>query len=168
MDPGLEVTAYFDPPNFNFPFGTHVAIVEIDEQTGQTDLVRYVAVDDFGTVVNPKVVDAQTHGNIALGVGQALLEKVIYDENGQILTDSFSTYPIPKASMLPSFELERTVTPSPSNPLGAKGAGDASNPPVAPAIINAICDALSDLGVIDIELPATPERVWRAMQVDNQ
>jgi carbon-monoxide dehydrogenase large subunit len=163
MEPALEASAYFDPPDFNYPFGSHVAIVEIDEGTGHVDLVRYVAVDDFGVVVNPAVVEGQTHGNIALGVGQALLEQVIYDDDGRILTDSYGTYPIPRASMLPPFETERTVTPTTVNPLGAKGAGDVSNPPVAPAIVNAICDALSDLGVRDIDMPATPEKVWRAM-----
>jgi aerobic carbon-monoxide dehydrogenase large subunit len=163
MDPGLEASAYFDPPNFNYPFGTHVAVVEIDEQTGHVELVRYVAVDDFGVVVNPGVVDGQTHGNIALGVGQALLEEVKYDRDGRILTDSYGTYPIPRASTLPTLETERTVTPTNVNPIGAKGAGDVSNPAVAPAIVNAIVDALSDLGVRDIDMPATPERVWRAM-----
>jgi carbon-monoxide dehydrogenase large subunit len=164
MEPGLEAVSYFDPPNFNFPFGTHVALVEIDDKTGKIDLVRYVAVDDFGNVVNPMVVDGQTHGNIALGIGQALFEEVVYDNNGQILTDSYSKYVIPKASQMPSFELERTVTPSPTNPLGTKGAGDVSNPPVAPAIVNAICDALSDLGIKHIEMPITPEKVWQVIR----
>jgi carbon-monoxide dehydrogenase large subunit len=168
MEPGLEAMTYFDPPNFNFPFGTHIAMVEVDEQTGKVDLVRYVTVDDFGNVVNPLVVDGQTHGNIALGVGQALFEEVLYSRDGQILTDSLSTYALPKASYLPSFELERTVTPSPVNPLGAKGAGDVSNPPVAPAVINAICDALSDLGVAHIEMPAKAEKVWRAMRAGRR
>lgn len=163
MDPGLEATAYFNPPNFNFPFGSHIALVEIDEKTGKVDLVRYVAVDDFGIVVNPKVVDGQTHGNIALGIGQALYEEMVFDSNGQIATDSYSSYVIPKASQMPTFELERTETPSPVNPLGTKGAGDVSNPPVAPAIVNAICDALSDLGIKHIEMPVTPEKVWRAI-----
>lgn len=164
MEPGLEVITYMDPPDFNFPFGTHIALVEVDDRTGDVDLVQYVAVDDFGNVGNPKVVDGQTHGNIALGVGQALLEEAIYDSEGHILTDSFMSYAIPKASDMPSFELDRTVTPTPTNPLGAKGAGDVSNPPVAPAIVNAICDALSDLGVRHIDTPATPEKIWRAME----
>jgi carbon-monoxide dehydrogenase large subunit len=163
MDPGLEAVAYFDPKDFNFPFGSHVAVVEVDEQTGQVDLVRYVAVDDFGVVVNPRVVEGQQHGSIALGVGQALLEEVMYDADGQLLTDSYSTYPIPRATTLPILETDRTVTPTPVNPLGAKGAGDVSNPAAAPAVINAIVDALADLGVRNIEMPATPERVWRAM-----
>jgi aerobic carbon-monoxide dehydrogenase large subunit len=164
MDPGLQATAYFNPKEFNFPFGTHVAVVEIDEATGKVDLVRYVAVNDFGNVVNPKVVDGQTHGNIAFGIGQALFEETIYDANGEILTDSYSTYPIPRATDMPAFELARTVTPTQSNPLGARGAGDVSNPPVAPAIVNAVCDALSDLGIRHIEMPLKPEKVWRAMQ----
>ena len=164
MDPGLEASAYFDPKQFNYPYGTHVAVVEVDEATGQVDLVRYVAVDDFGVVVNPGVVDGQTHGNIALGVGQALLEQVVYGEDGRILTDTYGSYPIPRASIFPELETERTETATPVNPLGAKGAGDVSNPPVSPAIINAICDALSDLGIKDIDMPATPEKVWQAMQ----
>lgn len=167
MDPGLEVTAYFDPPEFNFPYGTHIAIVEVDEKTGHTDLVKYVSVDDFGNVVNPKVVEGQTHGNIALGAGQALLEYVIYNKDGQILSDSFSTYAIPKATMFPQFETYNTITPSSTNPLGAKGAGDVSNPPVAPAIINALCNALSGYGIDHIEMPATPEKVWKLMNNKN-
>jgi xanthine dehydrogenase molybdopterin-binding subunit B len=109
------------------------------------------------------VVDGQTHGNIALGVGQALLEEVVYDADGRILTDSYGTYPIPRAMTLPNLETARTETPTKVNPIGAKGAGDVSNPPVAPAIVNAILDALADLGVRSVEMPATPERVWRAM-----
>ncbi|MDQ1418755.1 MAG: aerobic carbon-monoxide dehydrogenase large subunit [Acidimicrobiaceae bacterium] len=163
MTPGLEAKGFFDPPEFNYPYGTHVAIVEVDEQTGHVELVRYVAVNDFGTVVNPKVVDAQSHGNIALGVGQALYEAVRYDETGALLTDSYSTYPIVRASELPSFELLRTVTPTPNNPLGAKGAGDVSNPPVAPAVVNAVCDALSDLGITSLDMPLQPHTIWRAM-----
>ena len=160
MEPGLEARSYFDPPEFNYPFGTHVALVEVDEETGRVDVVRYVAVNDFGTVVNPGVVDAQTHGNIALGIGQALYEEVVFDADGALLTDSYSTYPLVRASQLPDFELARTETPTPNNPLGAKGAGDVSNPAVAPAIVNAVCNAL---GVDDIDMPLRPDRVWRAM-----
>jgi carbon-monoxide dehydrogenase large subunit len=163
MDPGLEARGYFDPPEFNYPFGTHVAMVEVDEQTGEVDVVRYVAVNDFGTVVNPAVVDAQTHGNIALGIGQALFEEVVYDDEGHLLTDTYSTYPIAKASRLPSFELARTETPTPNNPLGAKGAGDVSNPAVAPAVVNAVVDALADLGVTNLDMPLKADKVWRAM-----
>jgi carbon-monoxide dehydrogenase large subunit len=163
MTPGLEEMAYFDPPDFNFPFGTHIAQVEVDERTGQVELTRYVAVDDFGNVGNPMVVDAQTHGNIALGIGQALFEEAIYDSNGQILTNNFMTYAIPRATQMPSFELDRTVTPTQTNPLGAKGAGDVSNPAVPPAIANAVFDALSDLGIKHIDTPLKPEKIWRAM-----
>ncbi len=163
MEPGLEVITFFDPPAFNFPFGTHIALVEIDEQTGEFEVVRYVAVNDFGNVGNPMIVDGQTHGNIHLGISTALFEEGIYDGNGQILTDEFTTYAIARPSQLPHFELARTVTPTPHNPLGAKGAGDVSNPAVAPAIVNAICDALSDLGVSHIEMPVTPEKVWQIM-----
>ncbi len=163
MTPGLEAKGYFDPPEFNYPYGTHVALVEVDEGTGQVELIRYVAVNDFGTVVNPKVVDAQCHGNIALGVGQALYEEVRYDPTGRLLTDSYSTYPIVRASELPSFELFRTVTPTPHNPLGAKGVGDVSNPPVAPAVVNAVCNALEDLGITTLDMPLQPHRIWRAM-----
>ena len=163
MTPGLEATGFFDPPEFNYPFGTHVALVEVDDQTGQVDLVRYVAVNDFGTVINPRVVDAQTHGNIALGVGQALYEAIRYDENGALITDSYSTYPIVRASELPSFELFRTDTPTPHNPMGVKGVGDVSNPPVAPAIVNAVCNALGDLGIVNLDMPLLPHKVWQAM-----
>ncbi len=164
IEPGLEASAYFDPENFNFPFGTHVAVVEIDRDTCAVDLVKYVAVDDFGTVVNPEVVRGQTHGNIVLGVSQALSEEAKYSsENGQVLTDDFDTYSIARADSIPFLELFRTETPSPSNPLGAKGAGDVSNPPVAPAVVNAICDALSDFGVKHIDMPVTPEKIKQAL-----
>jgi carbon-monoxide dehydrogenase large subunit len=159
----LEVIVFYDPPNFNFPFGTHLALVEVDEETGQVDVVRYVAVDDFGNVGNPKIVEAQTHGNIHLGISEALYEAAVYDSEGKILTDDYTTYAIARASSLPNFEIERTVTPSPTNPLGAKGAGDVANLPTPPAIVNAVCDALRDLGVKHIDIPLTPEKVWRAM-----
>lgn len=164
MEPGLEVTSYFDPSDFNFPFGTHVAVVEIDQETGATDVVRYVGVDDVGVVGNPKIVEGQMHGSIAFGIGPALMEQVIYDEQGQLLTHNLDTYPVPRPSDMPSFELDRTVTPSPINGMGAKGAGDVAQPAVAPAIVNAICDALSEFGVRHIDIPATPEKIWRAMK----
>jgi carbon-monoxide dehydrogenase large subunit len=163
MEPGLEVIVFYDPPNFNYPFGTHAVLVEVDEETGQVDVVRYVAVDDFGKVGNPKIVEAQTQGNIHLGISEALYEEAVYDSQGKILTDDYTTYAIARASGLPNFEIDRTVTPSPTNPLGAKGAGDVANLPTPPAIVNAVCDALSDLGVRHIDIPLTPEKVWRAM-----
>lgn len=164
MEPGLEVVTFFDPPDFSYPFGTHIALVEVDEETGQVDVVRYVAVNDFGNVGNPMIVDGQTHGNIHLGISQALVEEFAYDEAGQILTDDYTSYAIAKASPMPEFELERTVTPTPHNPLGAKGAGDVSNPPVAPAVVNAVCNALQDYGVKHLDMPLTPQKVWLAMQ----
>lgn len=168
VEPGLETTTYWDPADFNFPFGTHVAMVEIDDETGQVDLVRYVSVDDVGNVANPKIVEGQMHGSITFGVGPALLEEVVYDERGHLLSDSFLTYAVPRPSRLPTYELDRTVTPTPLNPLGAKGAGDVSQPAVAPAIVNAICDALGDLGVRHLDIPVTPEKIWRAMQMQGQ
>ncbi len=167
MEPGLEMIVFFDPPNFNFPFGTHAVLVEVDEETGQVEVVRYVAVDDFGKVGNPKIVEAQTHGNIHLGISEALCEEAIYESSGNILTDSYRTYAIAKASQLPAFEIDRTVTPNPNTPLGAKGAGDVANLPTPPAIVNAVCDALGDLGVKHLDIPLTPEKIWRAMYVIN-
>jgi len=164
VQPGLEVTTYFDPTDFNFPFGSHVAVVEVDEETGAVEVVKYVCVDDVGVVGNPMVVEGQMHGSVAFGFGPALMEEVIYDQKGQLVTHNFDTYPVPRPSGMPNFELERTVTPTPINKMGAKGAGDVSNPAVAPAIVNAVCDALSDLGVKHIDIPLTPEKVWRAMQ----
>lgn len=163
LEPGLEVITFFDPPDFNYPFGTHIAEIEIDEQTGEIEVTRYIAVDDFGNVGNPLIVDGQTHGSIHLGISQALYEETIYNAEGKILTDELHKYAIAKASQLPKFETARTVTPTPHNSLGAKGAGDVANPVVAPTIVNAICDALSDLGVTEIEMPVTPEKVWRLM-----
>jgi carbon-monoxide dehydrogenase large subunit len=163
VEPGLETTAYFDPADFNFPFGTHVAVVEIDEQTGAVDVVRYVAVDDVGNVANPGVVEGQMHGSIGFGIGPALMEEVIYAPDGDLVTTGFRTYAIPRPSQLPHYELDRTVTPTPLNAMGAKGAGDISQPAVAPAVVNAVCDALDDLGVRHIDIPVTPEKVWRAM-----
>src|SRR5262249_51402299 len=133
--PGLETTSYFDPTDFNFPFGSHVAVVEVDEQTGQVELVRYVGVDDVGNVGNPKVVEGQMHGSIGFGIGPALTEEVLYDDQGRLLTDTFQTYAIPRPSQMPSYELDRTVTPTPLNGLGAKGAGDVCQPAGGPAIV---------------------------------
>lgn len=165
MDPGLEARAFFEPKNFNFPFGTHIAVVEIDQETCHVEVKRYIAADDFGVVVNPGVVDGQTFGNVVLGIGQALAEEARYDPaTGMVLTTDFDQYAIPRAGWVPEVELLRTVTPSPSNPLGAKGAGDVSNPPVAPAVVNAICDALSTFGIKHIDMPVTPEKIWSLVQ----
>jgi carbon-monoxide dehydrogenase large subunit len=164
MQPGLEATTYFDPSDFNYPFGSHIAVVEVDQETGAVDIVRYICVDDVGNVANPEIVDGQMHGSIGFGIGPALMEEVLYDEQGQLITESFRTYAIPRPSQLPTYELDRTVTPTPLNPMGAKGAGDISQPGVAPAVVNAICDALSEFGVRHLDIPVTPEKVWRAMQ----
>ena len=167
VEPGLEATSYFNPSDFNFPFGTHVATVEVDEQTGAVQVVDYVCVDDVGTVGNDMIVEGQMQGSVAFGLGPALTEAVVYGDDGKLLTRDFKTYGFPRASHMPSFKLERTVTPTPINPMGAKGAGDVSQPAVAPAVVNAICDALSDLKVKHLDIPVTPEKIWRAMHGAN-
>ncbi len=164
MEPGLEATYVYDPPNFSWPAGAHVAVVEVDTETGAVELVRYVAVDDVGTVVNPKIVDGQIQGGLAQGVAQALYEEAIYDEDGNLLTSNMTTYLVPSAAEFPRWELQRTVTPSPTNPLGVKGVGETGTIASPPAVINAVLDALAEDGVREIEMPATPERVWRALQ----
>ena len=163
MEGGLEATTFFDPTNFVWPFGAHIAVVEIDAETGATRIVRYVAVDDCGTRINPMVVDGQLHGGIAQGIVQALFEEAVYDEAGQPRTGSLVDYLVPTASDLPSFELDATMTPSPVNPLGTKGIGEAGTIASTPAIINAIVDALAPFGVKDVEMPATPQKVWHLM-----
>jgi carbon-monoxide dehydrogenase large subunit len=163
MEPFLDETTYYDPPNCTFPFGTHVCVVEVDAESGEVEVKRYVAVDDVGNVVNPLIVDGQIHGGIAQGLAQALYEGAHYDENGQLLTGTMSDYAIPKASMVPTYELDRTVTLTPTNPMGVKGAGEAGTIASTPAVANAVVDALSHLGIKHIDMPLTPERVWRAI-----
>jgi carbon-monoxide dehydrogenase large subunit len=163
MEPYLDETAYHDTPNCTWPFGTHVAVVEIDEETGVVDLVRYVAVDDVGNKINPLIVDGQLHGGIAQGVGQALWEQAVYGDDGQLLTGSMLDYALPKASWLPSFELDQTVTPSPVNPIGVKGVGEAGTIASTAAVANAVVDALSPLGIRHLDMPFTPQNVWRAI-----
>jgi aerobic carbon-monoxide dehydrogenase large subunit len=164
MEGGLNETTFFDPSNFVWPFGAHIAVVEIDGDTGAARIVRYVAVDDCGTRINPLVVDGQLHGGIAQGIGQALLEEGIYDEGGQLKTGTLVDYMIPSAADLPWFELEATVTPSPVNPLGVKGVGEAGTIASSAAVINAVVDALAPFGVKDITMPASPQKVWQLMQ----
>jgi len=164
MEPGLEATYVYDPPNFSWPAGTHIAVVEVDTETGAVDLVRYIAVDDVGKVINPKVVEGQIHGGVAQGIAQALFEEAVYDEDGNLLTGSMVNYLIPSAAELPSYELGRTETPSPTNPLGVKGVGETGTIASTAAVINAVVDALSPYGITDLEMPATPERVWRAIE----
>lgn len=161
LEPGLEFNAFYDPKNFTFPFGAHISVVEVDPDTGEVEILRYVAVDDVGEVINPMIVDGQVHGGIAHGIGQALMEDAVYDEDGQLLSGSFMDYTLPRAADLPLFEVDRTVTPCPHNPLGAKGAGETGTIAATPCIVNAVCDAV---GARDIAMPLTPERVWRAIQ----
>ena len=164
MEPGLEATTFFDPSNFTFPFGTHIAVVEIDVETGHTSLIRYVAVDDVGNVINPMIVDGQLHGGIAQGVAQALWEGAAYDASGQLVTGSLMDYSLPRADQLPKFETDRTVTPSPVNPLGVKGVGEAGAIAATPAVANAVMDALSPFGITHLDMPLTPQKVWKAVQ----
>ena len=164
VEPGLEATHFFEPSNFTYPFGAHISIVEVDPETGEIDLQRYVAIDDCGNIINPMLVDGQVHGGIAQGLGQAMYEGAVYDENGQLLTGSFMDYAIPKATQVPRFETEHTTTPSPVNPLGVKGVGEAGTIASSPCLVNAVVDALSPFGITDIDMPMTPNRVWQAIQ----
>ncbi|MBE3564652.1 MAG: molybdopterin-dependent oxidoreductase [Thermogemmatispora sp.] len=161
IEPGLETTVFFEPEACTFPFGTHICVVEIDKDTGEVHLRRYVAVDDCGRQLNPLLVAGQIHGGIAQGVGQALFEGVVYDENGQLLTSTFMDYAMPLASELPPFELDHTVTPTPYNPLGVKGVGEAGTIAATPAVAGAVADAL---GLPHVDIPFTPERIWRIIQ----
>ena len=147
-----------------FPFGAHAAVVEIDPETGKIDLVRYLAVDDCGPAINPNLIDGQIHGGIVHAVGQALFEHMAYDEDGQLATGSFVSYALPSAAELPSFETDRTETPSPVNSLGVKGVGEAGTIAASAAVTNAVIDALRPVGVDFINMPLTPMRVWEAMQ----
>lgn len=167
LEPGLDFSSFYDPANFTYPFGAHVCIVDVDKDTGKVEVKRFIACDDVGNVINPMIVDGQIHGGLAQGIGQALLEGVIYDESGQLLNASYMDYAMPRADDLPMFETDRTVTPCPHNPLGVKGAGEAGCIGSTPAVVNAVMDALSPFGIKDLEMPMTPERVWRAMQSEN-
>ncbi|MBP2550272.1 carbon-monoxide dehydrogenase large subunit [Neorhizobium galegae] len=162
MEPGLKETAFYDPSNFTFPAGCYIAEVEIDPETGKTEIVQFVAADDFGNIINPLIVEGQVHGGLAQGIGQALLEEVRYDEqNGQLLTASYMDYAMPRADDLPSFTLSHQNTPCPGNPLGIKGCGEAGAIGSPPALINAITDAI---GINHLHMPATPLKVWSALQ----
>ena len=164
MEPGMEAMSFFDPKNFTWPGGTHIAVVEIEEATGEVTLLRYIAVDDVGNVINPLIVDGMVHGGAAQGVGQALQEEAIYDGTGQLLTGSMMDYAVPRATDLPMYELDRTVTPTPVNPMGVKGAGETATIAGSPAVINAVVDALSPYGVKHIDMPAKAEKVWRIIR----
>jgi len=163
-EPFLDDTSYYDPPNCTFPFGTHIAVVEVEAETGEVKLKRYVAVDDVGRVINPMIVDGQVHGGIAQGIAQALWEGAVYDESGQLQTASLLDYAVPKAEFFPAFEVERTETLTDVNPLGVKGAGETGTIASTPAVVNAVVDALAPLGIAHIDMPLTPERVWQAIE----
>ena len=160
----LAVKASFDPPDTVFPFGAHLAYVEVDAETGSVKLLRYVAVDDCGPVINPMIVDGQLHGAIAQGVAQALYEGVVYDRDGQLLTGNLTTYLLPTAADLPAFETDRTETPTPHNPMGVKGIGEGGTTGSTPAVVNAVMDALRPLGIHQLDMPLTPFRIWGAIQ----
>jgi carbon-monoxide dehydrogenase large subunit len=163
VEPALEASAFYDPANFTFPFGAHVAVVEVDAETGQVELQRYVAVDDCGRVINPLIVDGQVHGGLVQGIAQALCEGAAYSPDGQLLTATMMDYAVPKAHMFPMFATDRTETPSPHNPLGVKGVGETGTIASTPAIVNAVVDALRSYGITHLDMPLTPERIWNAV-----
>ena len=164
LEPGLEFTSFYDPANFTFPFGAHIAVVEVCPDTGIVKIERYIAADDVGNIVNPMIVDGQVHGGVTHGIGQALMEGAIYDDDGQLTNGSYMDYAMPRADDVPTFETARTVTPCPHNPLGVKGAGETGTIGSTPAIVNAVIDALWPLGVRHLEMPLTPQKVWQAIQ----
>ncbi|MCH8130352.1 MAG: molybdopterin-dependent oxidoreductase, partial [Acidobacteria bacterium] len=164
VDPGLEASSFFNPGNFVYPFGTHIAQVEVDPETGEIEFQRYVAVDDCGPVINPMIVEGQVQGGIAQGAAQALWEGAVYDDDGNLVTGSMMSYAIPKAEFLPNFELGMTETPTSVNPLGVKGVGETGTIASTPTVYNAVMDALAPLGVEQVDMPLTPERVWKAIR----
>ncbi|MBM3835658.1 MAG: xanthine dehydrogenase family protein molybdopterin-binding subunit [Verrucomicrobia bacterium] len=163
FEPGLEASSFFEPKNCTFPFGTHIVAVEVDRDTGEVEVVKYVAVDDCGHQVNPLLIEGQVQGGIAHSLGQVLFERAVYDENGQLLTGEFMDYPLARAKDIPRYIMDSTITPSPSNPMGIKGCGEAGTIGATPAIANAVCDALSPLGIKHLDLPLLPEKIWRAI-----
>ena len=165
MEPGLETTTFYDPENFVFPFGAHACITDVDVETGKVDIVRYVAVDDCGPAINPKLIDGQIHGGITHGIGQALYERIHYDDDGQLVTGTFVDYALPSAADVPSFETDRTETPSPVNSLGVKGVGEAGTIAATPAILNSVIDALRPLGVDFLNMPLSPQNVWSQIEL---
>jgi carbon-monoxide dehydrogenase large subunit len=164
MEPGMEASAFFDPTNFVYPFGTHLCTVEVDIETGAVKILRYICVDDCGPPINPMIVDGQIHGGVIQGLGEALQEIAVYDDEGQLLTGTMMDYAVPRASQMPHLEVAHTVTPSPVNPLGIKGCGEAGTIASAACVVNAVTDALAPLGIVHIDKPLTPARVWAAIQ----
>jgi carbon-monoxide dehydrogenase large subunit len=166
LEPGMEEDTYYDPANFTFPNSIHIAQVEIDRDTGEVTIQRYVAVDDVGKVINPMIVEGQVMGGVAQGVGQALWEQSHYDDNGQP-ANNLMDYALPRAESFPAFEISRTETPSPHNPLGVKGVGEMGTIAATPTIANAVMDALAPLGIRHIDMPLTPEKIWQAIQASH-
>jgi carbon-monoxide dehydrogenase large subunit len=164
VEPGLEESAFFDPQNLVFPFGAHICVAEVDTETGDAQVLKYVAVDDVGTVINPMLVEGQVVGGVIQGIAEALYEEAVYDDNAQLMTSTMTTYAIPAATEMPSVVTGNHVTPSTTNDLGIKGVGETGTIAAPPAVLNAVVDAVSHLGVTEIERPATPERVWRAIR----
>jgi carbon-monoxide dehydrogenase large subunit len=165
LEPGLDETAFYDPKNFTFPSGAHIAEVEIDPDTGRLEIVNFTASDDFGRIINPMIVAGQVHGGLAQGIGQAVLEGCVFDkETGQLLTGSYNDYAMPRADDLPDFQLSTNVTLCTHNPLGVKGCGEAGAIGAPAAVANAVVDALKPLGIRHVEMPLTPERLWRTIQ----
>jgi carbon-monoxide dehydrogenase large subunit len=164
VEPGLEATTFFEPTNFTFPFGTHICVVEIDRDTGDVKLKKYVAVDDCGNVINPLLVDGQVHGGIVQAIGQVLFEEAVYDAEGQLITGELTDYALPHAADIPRMETSRTVTPTPVNPMGVKGVGEAGTIGATPCVVNAVVDALAPLGITHVDLPIKRERIWSLLQ----
>jgi aerobic carbon-monoxide dehydrogenase large subunit len=161
MEPGLSEEAFFEPTNNTYPFGCHIAMLEIDRETGEPKLLKFVAVDDAGNLINPLIVEGQIHGGLAQGIGQAMIEEAVYDNSGQLVTGSFMDYALPRATDFPRFEVHSTVTPTPVNPLGAKGVGEAGTLGSTPCIVSAAVDALSEFGVTHVDMMLRPEKLWR-------
>ena len=164
MEAGLEAVSYYDPPNLTFPFGSYICVVDIDKGTGEVKVRRFMAVDDCGNIINPMIVEGQIHGGLTMGLAPALYEEMVYDENGTPLSGSFMDYLVPTAVETPNWETAKTTTPSPHHPLGAKGVGESATVGATPAIVNAVVDALSHLGVRHIEIPITPAKVWSLLR----
>jgi aerobic carbon-monoxide dehydrogenase large subunit len=163
-EPGLVATHFWEPPNFTFPFGSHIVVSEVDRETGTIEIRRYIAVDDCGRIINPLLVAGQVHGGVAQGLGQALWEQAVYDDSGQLITGELTDYALPKAHFMPWIESSHTETPSPVNPLGVKGVGEAGTIGCSPAVVNSVVDALSPLGVRHIDMPLTPEKIWKLIE----
>jgi carbon-monoxide dehydrogenase large subunit len=161
--------AYFDPPNLVWPFGAHICVVEVDPETGAVEIQKYVAVDDCGNIINPTIVEGQIHGGVTQGIAQALFEEVVYDEeSGQLKTGTLLDYSVPTANEIPTLTTDNTVTPSPTNELGVKGIGEAGTIAASAAVINAISDALTPFGIKHVDMPASPNRLWKLMKEARQ